>query len=116
MLYNYLIQAEMKAVFESMRLSVLSRLKAHFSSINNATGRLPVAAVTADKATMLSRTGQLVGVISMVDGKLTPIFVDSLVCQMANGASLASRVLSSINMILAPEKRTSQITGLAFDG
>ena len=85
-----------------------------------ATKRPRPFAMLADKATVLRQTGQMHGLITMIDGELTAIFLSTLLAPDASGKGLA-RLLWQAMHEGAPLKLSKalirlSLTGNAFDG
>lgn len=85
-----------------------------------ATKRPPAFAVMADKATLLHRTGQMVGIILMIAGVLTPIFLSTLIAADGTGLGLATLLQTKLSggepLALPKELLQRSLTGFAFDG
>ena len=73
--------------------SIFSRV---LTELDPATKRPPAFAVMADKATVLHRTGQMVGLILMIAGVLTPIFLSVLIADDGTGFGLANLLHSTL--------------------
>lgn len=99
------------------RTVVMERIATFFETEDPATGRLPIVAVIADKVTENRRTGQLVGVIVMVEGRLVAIFIDDLVVRTHTALGLAENIVAALGKVrLTKEKLKKQMAGGAFDG
>ena len=88
---------------------------------DEATGRPPPFAVMADKATVMRKTGQMHGIILMIEGAFVALFVSVLLAgDIGDGQGLASLLVQMLMQgapfSLSAEHLRSSLTGLAFDG
>ena len=86
-----------------------------------ATGRPPPFALMADKATMGRKTGQMCGIILMIEGVFVAIFLSVLQCgEAATGDALADLLLQTLTgglpLDLSQDLLRLSFTGAAFDG
>ena len=97
--------------------SIFSRL---LTEPDPATKRPLAFAVMADKATVLHRTGQMVGLILMIAGVLTPIFHSVLIADDGTGFGLENLLHHTLtqdaSLSLSKELSQRSLTGVAFDG
>lgn len=89
--------------------------------IDPATGKRRAFAIIADKATVFGRTGQMHGIIVMVDGVLVPVFVGvRLVGDECRGVDLAKLLVEFTTggepLNLTTQQLREQLAGSAFDG
>ena len=105
---------------KSMRAVCNESFTRLLSDPDPATKRPPAFAVMADKATVMSRTGQMVGIILMVCGILTPIFVSTLIASEGTGLGLATLLQTTLTagepLSLSPQLLQRSLTCFAFDG
>lgn len=85
-----------------------------------ATKRPRPFAMLADKATVLRQTGQMHGLITMIDGELTAIFLSTLLAPDATGKGLATLLWETMRegkpLTLSKALIRLSLTGNAFDG
>jgi hypothetical protein len=85
-----------------------------------ATGRLPAFAAMADKATVNGTTGQMHGIVVMVEGVLVAIFLSVLVAADGTGNGLAlvmeQMLMGGLPLTLTADVIRCSMTGCAFDG
>jgi hypothetical protein len=105
---------------KSMRAVLNSTFTRLLTEPDPATKRPPAFSVMADKATVLHRTGQMVGIIVMLSGVLTPIFLSVLIAQDGTGFGLADLLHTTLTkdapLSLSAELLQRSLTGFAFDG
>ena len=84
------------------------------------TGRPPPFALMADKATIRRETGQMSGLITMIGGKLTAIFLAVLPAPDSTGSGLAGDLVKVLTgglpLSLDPSLLTESFTCFAADG
>ena len=85
-----------------------------------ATKRWRALCLMADKATLRRRTGQMHGIIVMIDGVLVPILLSILLALDSTGEGLAKLLIEVLTggkpLNLLPDQLRKSLTGLAFDG
>jgi hypothetical protein len=82
------------------------------------TGKCPPFCIVADKLTALRRTGQLVGLLVLVDGTIKAVFAGCLpVVDGHRGVDIASNLLEALEPYgITPAMWQEQFTGQAYDG
>eukprot|EP00854_Cymbomonas_tetramitiformis_P026781 gene26781-32907_t len=88
-------------------------------TVDPATGQRPVYAINADKVTELRRTGQIVGMLVMVEGVIKAIFLgDPPVTQGHDAKGVCKNILVVLVDIFGftAESMQAQCSGMAFDG
>jgi hypothetical protein len=103
---------------ESMH-TVMVRGIAHFlRTPQPSTGQRPPFCIVADKMTALRRTGQMVGMLVLVDGSIKAVFAGCLpVVEGHTGMDIARNLLKALEPYdLTSEMWCEQFTGQAYDG
>ncbi len=102
----------------SMTITMKNRISEYLHSVDPVTQRRRPFGITLDKVTLLKRSMQVTIMIVMIDGQLTPLYLQSPLCQTElTGEDLASncvRVLESFG--LKKNALQEQFTGCAVDG
>ena len=84
-------------------------------------GRKPPFALNADKATMLHRTGHIVGLLIIDEGAIKAVLIsdDVVPAKESDGENLAKAIIAALEPFLSGDHKAelkSRCTGYAFDG
>ena len=105
---------------KSMHAVTVQGITRALTEPDQATKRPPPFAINLDKATVSRRTGQMAGVILLLKGVLTAVFLSVLVSTDATGHGLASLAVDTLRnghpLSLAPELIRQSLTAFAGDG
>jgi hypothetical protein len=107
--------------FDACHKLVKQQLTRYLTTRDKATGKRPVAALNADKVTCLRKTGQLCGLLSMIDGVIVPMFIGTSRVTACGGLDLATALMGVADDIFVSESDRKafwqcQFTNDAFDG
>jgi hypothetical protein len=113
-----------QALVPKLRASMCKVLTTGFQKLltspDVATGRPPAFAPMADKATVQRETGQMHGIILMVNGVLTALFLSVAVAPDATGFGLAellkAMLMDGLPLTLSLQILRCSLTAGAFDG
>jgi hypothetical protein len=105
---------------ESMHAVLIGSFTAVLTKPDPATKRLRPFAPIADKATVNRTTGQMTGLITMMEGELRAVFTATLLASEGTGAGLAALLWDNLHngqpFNLSPTVVTLSMTGFAGDG
>ena len=104
----------------SMHAVLVKSIARALTEPDQATGRPRPFSALADKATIKRMSGQMVGLVLLLEGKLTAIFLSTLLAADSTGAGLAELLLDSLSggkpLHISKELLQRSFTGVAFDG
>ena len=105
---------------ESMHAVLAQSIQKLLEKPMDATQQPPPFAVAADKATVFRRTGQMHGILVMINGVIHAIFASTLIAGNSTGAGLAELVSQMLTggkpLKLDAELLRRSLTCFAFDG
>ncbi len=101
-----------------MAMCMKNRIIEHLKTIDPVTQRCPPFGITFDKVTLLKRSMQVTMMILMIDGQLTPIYLQSPLCRTElSGEELATNCIDVLKSFgLTKVMLQEQLTGCAVDG
>jgi len=107
-----------KKFVRSMHKVVVEGIAKFLRTPQEATGMPPPFCIVADKMTALRRTGQMVGILAVVNGRIKAIFAGCLpVTDGHTGAAVAQNLLNALSPYgITPEMWSQQFTGQSYDG
>ncbi|CEO98804.1 hypothetical protein PBRA_006918 [Plasmodiophora brassicae] len=106
----------------ALRSVMVKRMAAWIDELDPVIGnRKRPFSICADKSTELRRTGQIVGLVMLVDGTVTAMMVDNRIVNSGGddgtATGLAHSLMSSVAKVLPHESEyRERLTGMAFDG
>jgi hypothetical protein len=101
-----------------MAMSIKNRIIEYLQKIDPIIQHRPPFAITFDKVTLLKRSMQVTMMIIMIDGQLTPIYLQSPLCKTElSGEELANNCVNVLKSFgLTKAMLQQQLTGCAVDG
>ena len=81
----------------AMHAVVIAGFREALTTVDPATKRPRAIALMADKATVRRRTGQMHGLLLMLEGRLTALFISTLVAPDSTGLGLAKLLIDTIS-------------------